>query len=768
MRSLHRVLLCSAALAIGAFAGRVQSSSSIAPNRDAELAGFGGVVLVGDGEVFAGEAANQFRPGMVYVYRKNGTAWQEAATLTAPKAAVGDGFGATLAQDGDRLFVGAGAGAVHLFTKQAGAWTFASTISAGDVPATAIPAAPGPAPVADAATPVTAAPPVSASASLAQTPPAARFGAIAAAGDWLLIGKEVPGGGRGRGGAPGGGRGRGDAGPQPPGAVFAFKRDAGGRYAFHSALQSAEASTRPGDSFGSSIALSGTTALIGASGEANRAGVVHELALGADGAWTTQRTFAPVGVQGNELFGAAISATGDHAVVAAPGDAGGYGAVYVFRKVTQGGRGRGAGAAAAGANVPPPAAGASTGGNFVWTEVARLAAPAGGRTDRFAAALTADDREVWVGAPGAGGPGRVFVFPWSATGFQLDGLKLLGPSWADPAAAGVSLSMRGNVAAVGATGANRFGGGLFIYERDSFGAWREQPMITTPIDELPAFTGSERRCNTTTGKIEMFECGATDLLSFLPPSKLSHDGHYIAISSIWGWTDPQTKQEWALLGRRDGTAFVDITSPTNPRSVADLPLTDGARPSAWREIKVYKDHAFIVSDGAGPHGIQIFDLTRLRTMKPQPNGLPQKVQADAIYRNVNSVHNMVINEESGFGYPVGSSAGGNDLRRRPSHDRPARAEEPEVHRLLRRQRIRARWNGLLARCGLRHVQGPGQAVQEPGNLRRFERNGDQPRGRHRQGESQVSVTGRLPERRLHAPGLVRRGAEVLLRQRRVG
>ncbi len=56
--------------------------------------------------------------------------------------------------------------------------------------------------------------------------------------------------------------------------------------------------------------------------------------------------------------------------------------------------------------------------------------------------------------------------------------------------------------------------------------------------------------------------------------------------------------------------------------------------------------------------MQIFDLTRLRTMKPQPNGLPQKVEADFIYRNVNSVHDIVINEESGFAYPVGSSAGG--------------------------------------------------------------------------------------------------------------
>jgi choice-of-anchor B domain-containing protein len=169
--------------------------------------------------------------------------------------------------------------------------------------------------------------------------------------------------------------------------------------------------------------------------------------------------------------------------------------------------------------------------------------------------------------------------------------------------------------------------------------------------------GNERRCSGA-GKVEMFDCGAADLLSFLPPSKLTYDGHYIPMSSLWGWTDSQTKQEWALLGRRDGSTFVDITNPTRPIAVADLPLTDGARPSSWREMKVYKDHAFIVSDGAGPHGMQIFDLTRLRTMKPQPNGLPQKVEADFIYRNVNSVHDMVINEESGFAYPVGSSGGG--------------------------------------------------------------------------------------------------------------
>jgi len=585
----------------------------------AELTGFGGTVLVGDGEVFVGEAANQFRTGMVYVYRKSPSGWQESFTLTGPNAAVGDRFGSSLALDGATLFVGASPNAVHVFTKQNQVWVYANSVAATAVPGDAV-----------------------------------RFGnAVAASGDWLFVGKELAAGGRGRaGGARGGNQ---PAPALPAGAVFAFKRNTAGGFAYHSTLTAADAAQSAGDNFGSAVALGGPLALIGASGQSSRAGVVHEFGLDTDGTWKSQRTFAPAGVQGNEMFGAAIALTGDQAVVSAPGDAGGYGAAYVFRRAAQGGRGRGAGAA-----QPPAAAGQGTapaGGNFTWIEVARLATPAGQRTDQFAAAVAADDKEVWIGAPRAGGPGRVFVFPGNAAGFQVDGVKLYGPSGALAAAAGTSVSVRGNVAAVGATGANRNAGGLWIYERDAFGAWREQPMLTVALDEIAAFTGSERRC-TGQGKVEVFDCGATDLLAFLPPSRLTFDGHYIPMNDIWGWTDPQTKREWAIVGRRDGTTFVDITDPTKPIVAADLPLTDGARPSAWRDMKVYKDHAYIVSDSAGQHGMQVFDLTRLRTLKPQPNGLPQKVEFDGIYTNIASAHNIVINEESGYAYPVGSSGGG--------------------------------------------------------------------------------------------------------------
>ncbi len=338
MRSLQRSLVCGAVFALAFFGVSVST-----------FVGFGGAVLVGDGEVFVGEAANQFRPGTVYVYRRGGSGWQESGTLTAPNAAVGDQFGASLALDANRLFVGSGATAVHVFTKNGTTWTASGSVAASAVPGQDI-----------------------------------RFGrGLAASGDWLFVGREVAAGrGRGAGGGGGGAAGgRGGDAPAtvPPGAVYVFKRNGSGSYAHHSTIVSGE-TTSAGDNFGASLAFANNVLLVGATGQANRAGVVHEFGLDSD-AWKNQRSFAPLGVQGGELFGSGISLAGEQAVVTAPGDAGGYGAAYVFRRIEQTGR-RGGAAAAGAANVPaaapagaPPGQTGAPAGNFTWIELARLAAP---------------------------------------------------------------------------------------------------------------------------------------------------------------------------------------------------------------------------------------------------------------------------------------------------------------------------------------------------------------------------------------------------------
>lgn len=605
MRIVQKLVTCGVVFAV-VLCGLREGTSA----REGDSAvGFGGSVLVGDGEVFVGEAANQFRPGAVYVYQKAGAGWQQAAALLKPGGAVGDRFGSALALDGTRLFVGAGPSAVHVFEKRSGTWTHA-----GQVESTAV-AAEG-----------------------------VQFSTLGAAGEWLLVGQQVVLAGGRRGGGPGGQTGA-NAPALPAGKVYAFKRGADGTYALAATLTGSD-QDGAGDGFGASIAMSGTSTLISAIGQANRAGVVHEFELNAAGGWERARSFAPQGVGPADLFGASIVLNDRQAVVTAPGDAGGYGAAYVWTKAEQAARGGGAGAGAA-APAPRP------GGNFTWQEQARLAQPVGGRGNGFASAVAADASHVWVTAPRAGGAGAIAIFTHAAGAPPVDAPRMLMPG----NNAGQSVSVRGNVAAVGATNVNYGGGGVIIYERDQAGGWIEQPMLTPALDELPTLVGEERRCNSQ-GKVEVFDCASTELTAFLPPSKLTHDGHYIQMNDIWGWTDSRTNKEWALVGRRDGSTFVDMSKPTGPVPVADLPLTDGARPAAWRDIKIYKDHAYIVSDGAGQHGMQVFDLTRLRTLKPQANGLPVKVEADFLYKEIASAHNIVINEESGFAYSVGSSAGG--------------------------------------------------------------------------------------------------------------
>ncbi|MEY2997010.1 MAG: hypothetical protein RIQ82_389 [Bacteroidota bacterium] len=115
----------------------------------------------------------------------------------------------------------------------------------------------------------------------------------------------------------------------------------------------------------------------------------------------------------------------------------------------------------------------------------------------------------------------------------------------------------------------------------------------------------------------------------------------------WGWTDPTNGKEYALVGLDNGTAFIDISDPVNVVYLGKLPTHTS--PSIWRDIKVYNNYAFIVSE-AGGHGMQVFDLTRLRNVANPPETFTE----DAHYNAFGSAHNIVINEETGFAYAVGT------------------------------------------------------------------------------------------------------------------
>ena len=85
----------------------------------------------------------------------------------------------------------------------------------------------------------------------------------------------------------------------------------------------------------------------------------------------------------------------------------------------------------------------------------------------------------------------------------------------------------------------------------------------------------------------------------------------------------------------------------------------------FKDVKVYENHAFIVADNVGAHGMQVFDLTRLRNVASPP----ESFTAETVLTNgwdgstIRSCHNIVINETNAMAYLVGcqSANGGGPI-----------------------------------------------------------------------------------------------------------
>jgi len=127
------------------------------------------------------------------------------------------------------------------------------------------------------------------------------------------------------------------------------------------------------------------------------------------------------------------------------------------------------------------------------------------------------------------------------------------------------------------------------------------------------------------------------------------------LSDIWGWTSPDTHDEYAIVGTSSGVAFARITDPQNPEFLGLVPTTDTTTiRNLWWDIKTYDNHAYWVTEVNGA-GVAIFDLTRLDTLLPAP--ADTTLVADARYQGGGYLraHNISINEETGFAYLTGAS-----------------------------------------------------------------------------------------------------------------
>jgi choice-of-anchor B domain-containing protein len=196
------------------------------------------------------------------------------------------------------------------------------------------------------------------------------------------------------------------------------------------------------------------------------------------------------------------------------------------------------------------------------------------------------------------------------------------------------------------------------------GAWIEsRANVGGDVPQTPL---SDQRCDD--GTAGPFPCENVDLRSFLPLAEIGGG----QLNDIWGWTDPRTGREYALVGKTSGTAFVDITNARRPRYLGDLPSHQPVETifNVWRDIKVYRNHAFVVSEEPA-HGMQVFDLRRLRDARTArtwtedahysfvldgtSSFLPPSTR---ILNPPDNAHNIAINERSGFAYAIGTSTCG--------------------------------------------------------------------------------------------------------------
>jgi choice-of-anchor B domain-containing protein len=565
----------------------------------AQAGAFGNSVVIDGDALIIGEPNNTFRPGVVYVYEKINGTWTETSLVTAPNAERADGFGAVLALSGNSMFVANRGGAVHEYERAGGSWSFARTVTDDE------------------------------SAGL---DPRCDFNGycgvdygigLATADGWILVGHANVSTDRTRL-RPRRRQATDDVPDEPAGEVVAFERQPDGSWSETQRLQSP--ASAGADGFGAALAVLGDRLLVGAPGaagvgEIDGAGRVFEFTLSGD-EWRHSGELS-VDPNTDATFGSPIVTEGDRVVIGAPFNDLAIGAAFAFE-------------------LDP------TSGN--WSDALKIQVPEAQEGDSFGAAIAVSDQALWIGAPVTRGleTGIAFVLGDET----VEQFRFTEEETNNEDSFGHRIAASGNVVAVTAAGLDHQAGGVFVYERGPDGTWAEPQVLVSPPDALGAVLGEERRC--TDGAVGEFGCTDIELYAYVPISMLTapEDARGVRVNDNWGWTDSQTDREYALVGRNDGTSFIDITDPMNPVLIGDLPKTAGTpRSQLWRDIKTFDDHAYIVADGAGAHGMQIFNLARLRNVETPP----VTFEPDVLYRGVeNSVvessHNVIINEETGFAY----------------------------------------------------------------------------------------------------------------------
>jgi hypothetical protein len=255
--------------------------------------GFGGAVAIdGDTAVVGsgGADAAGADAGAGYVFVRSGSLWSEQAQLLASDAAAGDGFGSAAAIDGDTLVIGApsddvgglATGSAYVFVRSGSLWSEQAQLTASDGAADD------------------------------------RFGVrVAIHADTVVVGADGD-----------------DGAGAESGSAYVFVRS-GSVWSEQVKLTASDAAA--GDGFGGAVAIDGDTAVVGSSG-ADAAGAdagAGYVFVRSGSLWSEQAQLTASDGAAGDGFGTSVAIRGDGAVVGADGvDVAGAesGAAYVFER----------------------------------------------------------------------------------------------------------------------------------------------------------------------------------------------------------------------------------------------------------------------------------------------------------------------------------------------------------------------------------------------------------------------------------------------------
>ena len=295
----------------------------------------GDLALIG---AYGTKVGSHASAGAAYLFARSGTSWSQIAELTASDAADDDEFGNAVALTESTALIGARnksfagnyyTGAAYFFSDSAGSWS-----QEAEVPD------PNPSYTDD-------------------------FGAaVALSGDTALIG------------APG----TSVNGQYWSGAAYIYDLS-GGAWTEQAELSAADGLA--GDDFGTTVALDGGTALIGAVAALNWTGTAY-LLTGSGSTWTQQAELSDPNAVTNDNYGVAVALNGDTALVGAclktVGSQSADGCGYVFT----------------------PSSGA-------WSQQAQISAPDAAVNDNLGVAVALSGDTALLGAPNHGNAGAVYV-----------------------------------------------------------------------------------------------------------------------------------------------------------------------------------------------------------------------------------------------------------------------------------------------------------------------------------------------------------------------